>query len=65
MPVEYDLKFGLYLSPIDNNHPLLGTAEYNQMFAGMLTEVTSNYGQIFEQSFNRMKERNICQVAVV
>lgn len=55
---EYDLKFGLYLSPIDNNHPTYGTAEYNQMFAGMLTEVTSNYGQIFEQSFNRMKEQN-------
>lgn len=55
---EYDLKFGLYLSPIDNNHPTYGTAEYNQIFAGMLTEVTSNYGQIFEQSFNRMNEKD-------
>lgn len=50
---EYDLKFGVYLSPSDYNHPAYGTSEYNQAFAGMLTEVLSNYGQIFEQSFSR------------
>lgn len=56
---EYDLKFGIYLSPIDYNHPTYGTAEYNQVFAGMLTEVMSNYGSVFEQSFNRMENKNI------
>lgn len=45
---EYDLKFGVYLSPRDINHPQFGTAEYNQSFAGALTEVTSDYGAVFE-----------------
>lgn len=45
---EYDLKFGLSLSLSDSNDPTYGTAEYNQVFAGMLTEILSNYGNIFE-----------------
>lgn len=49
---EYDLKFGVYLSPWDQNHPSYGTPEYNQIFANTLDEVLSNYGEVFEQWFD-------------
>lgn len=56
---EYDLKLGIYISPLDYNHPLYGTAEYNQSFAGMLTEITRNYGEIYEVSFNGLREEGV------
>ena len=46
---EYGLKFGVYLSPWDRNHPLYGTPDYNQLFANTLEEVLSGYGEVFEQ----------------
>ncbi|MDR3184733.1 MAG: alpha-L-fucosidase [Prevotellaceae bacterium] len=46
------LKFGVYLSPWDRNHPTYGTPAYNQVFADMLTEVLTGYGEIFEQWFD-------------
>lgn len=49
---EYGLKFGVYLSPWDQNHPTYGTPEYNQVFANTLNEVLTNYGEIFEQWFD-------------
>ena len=49
---EYGLKFGVYVSPWDRNHPAYGTDEYNQIFAGTLKEVLGNYGEIFEQWFD-------------
>jgi alpha-L-fucosidase len=49
---EYDLKFGVYLSPWDRNHPDYGTPEYNQVFVNMLEEVLTNYGDVFEQWFD-------------
>ena len=49
---EYGLKFGVYLSPWDQNHPSYGTPEYNQIFANTLQEVLGNYGEIFEQWFD-------------
>lgn len=49
---EYGLKFGVYLSPWDQNHPAYGTPEYNQIFANTLTEVLTQYGDIFEQWFD-------------
>lgn len=46
------LKFGIYLSPWDRNHPSYGTPEYNRIFAGMLEEVLTQYGPIFEVWFD-------------
>jgi alpha-L-fucosidase len=46
------LKFGVYLSPWDRNHPAYGTPEYNKVFTDMLTEVLSGYGEVFEQWFD-------------
>lgn len=49
---EAGIKFGVYLSPWDRNHPSYGTPEYNGIFAGALTEVLTGYGDIFEQWFD-------------
>src|SRR5690554_5186126 len=49
---EYGLKFGVYLSPWDMNHPAYGTPEYNQIFANTLEEVLTNYGEVFETWFD-------------
>ncbi|MEI8283198.1 MAG: alpha-L-fucosidase, partial [Armatimonadota bacterium] len=46
------LKMGVYLSPWDRNHPTYGTDGYNDTFDGMLHEVLSNYGPIFEVWFD-------------
>lgn len=45
---EYGLKFGVYLSPWDRNHPQYGTAGYNQVFVNMMKEIINNYGPLFE-----------------
>ena len=42
------LKFGVYLSPWDRNHPKYGTPEYNDVFVNMMKEIFSNYGPIWE-----------------
>jgi len=49
---EYGLKFGVYLSPWDQNHPQYGTPEYNQVFSNTLDEVLGSYGHVFEQWFD-------------
>lgn len=45
---EYGLKFGVYISPWDRNHPLYGTDEYNTVFVNMMKELFTNYGPIWE-----------------
>lgn len=45
---EYDLKLGVYLSPWDRNHPDYGRPEYITYFRNQLTELLTNYGDIFE-----------------
>ncbi len=49
---EVGLKFGVYVSPWDRNHPSYGTEQYNATFAAMLREVLTQYGPIFEVWFD-------------
>ena len=41
------IKFGFYLSPWDRNSKLYGTDEYNDYFCNQLTELLTQYGEIF------------------
>ena len=45
---EYGLKFGVYISPWDRNHPDYGTEKYNDVFVNMMKELFTNYGPIWE-----------------
>jgi alpha-L-fucosidase len=49
---EYGIKFGVYLSPWDRNHPSYGTPEYNEIYANTIKEVLTGYGPIFEHWFD-------------
>jgi alpha-L-fucosidase len=49
---EFGLKFGVYLSPWDRNHPAYGTPGYNRIFINMLEEALGHYGPVFEQWFD-------------
>lgn len=50
---EYDLGFGVYISPWDRNDPHYGTDEYNDVFVKTLESALGNYGHVFEQWFDR------------
>ena len=41
------IKFGFYLSPWDRNSKLYGTDEYNDYYKAQLTELLTQYGDIF------------------
>lgn len=45
---EAGIKFGVYISPWDRNHPDYGTPKYNDVFVNMLRELFTNYGPIWE-----------------
>jgi len=45
---EFGLRFGVYISPWDRNHPDYGTERYNSVFIGMMKELLQNYGTISE-----------------
>ena len=45
---EYGLKFGVYLSPWDRNHAEYGRPEYITYFRNQMTELLTNYGEVYE-----------------
>ena len=49
---EYGLKLGLYLSPWDRNHADYGKDNYLPYFRNQLTELMTNYGDVFEVWFD-------------
>ena len=49
---KYGLKFGFYLSPWDRNSKYYGTDEYNEYYRNQLTELLTNYGEIFHVWFD-------------
>ena len=50
---EYDIGFGIYISPWDRNDPHYGTDEYNDVFVQTLEHALGSYGYVFEQWFDR------------
>ncbi len=49
---EEGLKFAVYLSPWDRNHPEYGKDEYVTYFKNQLEELLTNYGDVFEVWFD-------------
>ncbi|MCE7067111.1 alpha-L-fucosidase [Dyadobacter sp. CY326] len=49
---EYGLKLGIYLSPWDRNYAGYGKPEYITYFRNQLTELLTNYGDVFEIWFD-------------
>lgn len=49
---EYGLKLGIYLSPWDRNFANYGKPEYITYFRNQLTELLTDYGDIFEVWFD-------------
>lgn len=47
------IQFGVYLSPWDRNHPAYGYGDaYNDYFVNQLTELLTNYGEVFTVWFD-------------
>ncbi len=55
---KYGIKFGVYLSPWDMHDERYGTDAYNDYFCNQLTELLTNYGEIFEVWFDGAKGSN-------
>ncbi|MFT4022247.1 MAG: alpha-L-fucosidase [Flavihumibacter sp.] len=42
------IKFGVYISPWDRNHPAYGTPAYNEVYVNTMKEIFAAYGPIWE-----------------
>jgi alpha-L-fucosidase len=49
---KHGLKFGVYLSPWDRNHPKYGKPEYITYYRNQIEEIFSKYGPVFEMWFD-------------
>ncbi|MCY1722330.1 alpha-L-fucosidase [Prolixibacteraceae bacterium Z1-6] len=49
---EYGLKLGIYLSPWDRNHAEYGNGKYIEYLRNQLSELMTNYGDVFEVWFD-------------
>jgi alpha-L-fucosidase len=49
---KYGLKFGVYLSPWDRNHPEYGKPAYITYYRNQLKELFTQYGPVFEMWFD-------------
>lgn len=52
---KYGMKFGIYLSPWDMHEETYGTEAYNDFFVNQLTELCTNYGELFTIWFDGAK----------
>lgn len=52
------MEFGVYLSPWDMHEKCYGTEPYNDYFCNQLTELLTNYGDVFEVWFDGAKGAN-------
>lgn len=55
---KQNMDFGVYLSPWDMHDKRYGTDAYNDYFCNQLTELLTNYGEIFEVWFDGAKGSN-------
>jgi alpha-L-fucosidase len=49
---QHRIRFGVYLSPWDRNHPDYGRPAYLEYFRNQLQELTAEYGELFEVWFD-------------
>lgn len=49
---RHGIKFGIYLSPWDRNHPDYGTDAYLVYYRNQVRELLTNYGPVFEMWFD-------------